>query len=481
MKLKLISMTVVAALQAHGAEVFNDQGTIDSLRNELAEISQHALDIQNLADAESRPLLPEEVEQVDELLAKFEVIKADIKRRELIQANADALTQPQRGGRQTQPDTPDGPQANAQQTQQGKHAPAYRQPRDPVAARRNGFNHFGEFAAAVIPASRPGNPIIDNRLQIQNAPTTYGQEGVGEDGGFAVPPEFRDEIMQLVASEGSLLERTDGLTSTSNTLTLPVDETTDWQTTGGIQSYWDGEADQMTQSKPALKERSMRLNRLTTLVPITDDLLEDASGLESWLRKKAPAKMNFKITNAIINGDGAGKPQGFMNSGSLVTVAKETGQTADTIVAANISKMWARMYAESRLNAVWLINQDIEPQLDQLMLEGTSSSIPVYLPPGGFSDSPYARLKGRPVIPTQAAATLGDLGDIMLVDLKSYMTIMKTGGMRTDVSMHLFFDYNMTAFRFVIRMAGQSWFASAISPLNGSNTLSPFVTLAARA
>jgi hypothetical protein len=31
---------------------------------------------------------------------------------------------------------------------------------------------------------------MDQRL-VQNALTTYGSEGVGADGGFAVPPEWR--------------------------------------------------------------------------------------------------------------------------------------------------------------------------------------------------------------------------------------------------------------------------------------------------
>ena len=116
-----------------------------------------------------------------------------------------------------------------------------------------------------------------------------------------------------------------------------------------------------------------------------------------------------------------------------------------------------------------------------MSFEGTSSSVPSYFPPGGLADAPYGRLKGRPVIPTQAAQTLGDEGDITLVDLKSYMTLVKTGGMRSDVSMHLYFDYDIMAFRFILRIDGQPYLSAPIDPLHGTTTLSPFVTLAARA
>ena len=52
--------------------------------------------------------------------------------------------------------------------------------------------------------------------------------------------------------------------------------------------------------------------------------------------------------------------------------------------------------------------------------------------------------------------------------------------MRADTSIHLWFDQNTTAFRFVMRMNGQPWLSAAIARKNGSNTLSHFVTLASR-
>jgi HK97 family phage major capsid protein len=172
-----------------------------------------------------------------------------------------------------------------------------------------------------------------------------------------------------------------------------------------------------------------------------------------------------------------------MNSPALVTVAKETSQTADTILFANIVKMWARTYAPCRARGVWLINQDIEPQLLQMSFDpaATAGMVPAYMPANGAAGSPYATLMGRPVVPINAAQTLGDLGDISLVDLSQYMTVIKSGGIRQDVSIHLFFDYDMTAFRFIMRVGGRPWWGSAITPANSTNTLSCFVTLAERA
>ena len=87
---------------------------------------------------------------------------------------------------------------------------------------------------------------------------------------------------------------------------------------------------------------------------------------------------------------------------------------------------------------------------------------------------------GRPVVVTEACAALGTSGDIILWDPKGYLSVVKTGGVRSDVSIHLWFDQSVTAFRFVMRMNGQPWLGAAVARKNGSNTLSTVVALAAR-
>ena len=358
-------------------------------------------------------------------------------------------------------------------------------PRVPIPAQarggRNdgGFLSFGEFAMAVRAHAVTGQ--LDSRIAA--AATTSGGESSGADGGFAVPPDFRATIWQKVMEEENLITRCAGLTTGANSITIPKDETTPWQTSGGVQVYWEAEAAQVTQSKPQLTFSQIRLAKLMALVPISDELLEDAPGLESWLRAKAPAKMAAKINTAIISGTGVGQPLGFLSSPATISVAKETSQPADTIYFANVQKMWARMYAPCRRNAIWIINQDTEPQLNGMAFAPASTvPIPVYLPANGLSESPYATLMGRPVVPLEAASTLGTQGDINLVDLTQYWVVTKAGqDIRVDVSMHLFFDQALQAFRFIFRVNGQPAWGANIQPQHGNNTRSCFVTLDTRA
>jgi HK97 family phage major capsid protein len=162
-----------------------------------------------------------------------------------------------------------------------------------------------------------------------------------------------------------------------------------------------------------------------------------------------------------------------------VQVAKETGQAAATVLTENIVKMWSRMFGPCRDKAVWLINQDVEPQLFTMTVGVGAGGQVTYLPPGGLSAKPFATLMGRPVLPVEWCATLGTAGDIILADLSQYVTISK-GGIDYNQSMHLRFDYDEQAFRFVFRVDGQPWWSSALTPFKGSNTQSCFVTLATR-
>jgi HK97 family phage major capsid protein len=149
-------------------------------------------------------------------------------------------------------------------------------------------------------------------------------------------------------------------------------------------------------------------------------------------------------------------------------------------VPQNLAKMIARLPSGSFANAVWIVNNDVLPALFTLTLGNYPIYIPTGLPVGGLQVSPYGTLLGRPVFVSQHANTFSAQGDILLVDLKYYQTITKSGGMQTATSMHLYFDADLTAFRTTFRMDGQSKLNSPITPAKGSATMSPFIQLGAR-
>jgi HK97 family phage major capsid protein len=344
---------------------------------------------------------------------------------------------------------------------------------------KRGFASIGEFMQAVYLSQKPGKSM-DERLFIgAAAPSSFGNESAGQDGGFLVPPDFSKEIFRLSLGEDSLMPLTDNVEITANSMAFPKDETTPWGT-NGIRAYWQGEAAAANATKPVMGLATLRLKKLMALVPTTDELLDDASALTSYLPDKVATSIRWKTNESILFGAGNGIPIGCMNAGAVVTVAKETGQATQTLVPQNLAKMIARLPPGSFGNAVWIINNDVLPALFTLSL----GNYPIYLPNGltvgGIQVSPYGTLLGRPVIVSQHANTFSSQGDVMLVDLSYYQTITKAGGLQTATSMHLYFDADLTAFRTTFRMDGQSKIASAIDPAKGSSKLSPFIQLAAR-
>jgi HK97 family phage major capsid protein len=346
-----------------------------------------------------------------------------------------------------------------------------------------GFRNFGEFALAVKDACQPGKRPDDRLALMAKAASGMG-EAFGSDGGFLVPAEFTQRVLERVYASTNLLGMTDSYTVSGNSMTFPKSAETSrangsrW---GGVRAYWREEGDQATASKATFGRLQLNLHKLFVMIQTSDELLADTQGvaLEQYLLRVASEETNFVLGDAIINGSGSGQPQGILGAACTITVNKESGQTAATLVAQNLVNMWARLWAPCRANAVWLINQDVESQLHSMTVGSGSAATLAYLPPGGLSAKPYATLLGRPVMPVEWCPTLGTVGDVILADLRHYVTITK-GMIEANMSIHVRFDYDESSFRFIFRVDGQPWWSAALTPFKGSNTQSCFVTLQTR-
>ena len=355
------------------------------------------------------------------------------------------------------------------------------------------FASLGEQLQAVAHAAQGHIPQSewDPRLQSLYRPgkgyqaASGSNEGTPAEGGFLVQSDIGEPIVETLFSGGELSSRVRrySISSNANGMSIPaVDETSraNGSRWGGVQGYWADEAATVTASKPTYREMELKLNKLFGLGYATDEMLQDSNILTQHFSRAFREELTFKVEDGIYNGTGTGKLLGLMNSSALVTIAKESGQAAQTIMTENVLKMWARLPMRSRRTAVWLCNQDIEPQLYPLTL-GTGTAVTLlYTPPGvNGNNSPFGLLLGRPVIPVEYAATLGTAGDLVLADLDQYLTIDK-GAVREDWSMHVRFLYDEQTFRILYRVDGQPMWKSPITPYKGAAAQSPFIALGAR-
>lgn len=314
--------------------------------------------------------------------------------------------------------------------------------------------------------------------QVVNA-ASGASTGIDSEGGYLVETDKSTSIITTAIETGVLSSRCSrqpiGANADSFSYMAADDRDRSTGKRNGIQVYRKSEVTSMTSSgKAALKERELRVEDMYGLIYVTNRMLRDAVALAEYAKRCLREQLAFKLDLEIFQGTGAGQCLGIMNSDCPVTVAAEGSQTADTINANNVVKMLARFTGDIT-KAAWFVNQDCLPQFP-LMTVGNQ---PIFIPGGSFANAPFGSLFGRPIVPIEFCKTVGDKGDIILADFSQYLLVEK-GGVEEAESMHVKFLTDEMAYRFIVRNNGQPMHDSPITPLNGSNTLSPFVMLAAR-
>lgn len=345
---------------------------------------------------------------------------------------------------------------------------------------KRGFSHAGEFFLAVHRAGTNWSNPSDPRLQrLAAAPTTFGNEVSGADGGFAVPSDFARDIADLAQLEDSLLPLCDSTPVSGNSMAFPRDETTPWGTTG-VRAHWQAEGKTESQTKPVVRGDFLRLNKLIALTPVTDELSGDAAALGPYLTRQFGKSIRWKVNDSLLFGSGVGQPIGAFTSNASIVIAKESGQATNTLQEANIAKMIARLPPGSFGRAVWLFNGDTMPAFFGI------TAVPSLYYPGGqdlypqLAASMFGLVAGRPALISPHAKSFSSQGDVMLVDFDYVRVIEKAGGVQIATSLHIYFDADAQAFRATFRLDAQPKLTAPIAPANGSTQLSPFIELGAR-
>lgn len=370
--------------------------------------------------------------------------------------------------------------------------PAQKYPYKPFVKDAKGIvcdaSGFGEYLQDVMVAMS-GNPSVSPRLANWADLHTKALKAasglnvaIPSQGGFFVQTDHSNELVRMMIDEDDIMPLLHKLPLGANADSVTingVDETSRASTIwGGILAYWVQEATAPSASKPKFREIKLEAKGLAALYYATDKLLRLAPALGAEVSMGFREAMLFKVKDALVNGTGAGKPLGILQSGSIVSITKETNQVADTIVHENVSKMKARLFPSSFRKSIWLANGDCQPQLDLLSFAiGTAGVLSPYI---RYDDTGVMRIHGRPVVFSEHCQTLGDSGDFILWDPDSYYYI-DLGAIGEVSSIHVAFTTFDTCFRFGYFCDGQPKLASALTPAHGSNTLTTHVKIDARA
>ena len=363
---------------------------------------------------------------------------------------------------------------------------AYEPPPEEKLDPTGGFSCMADFAKHVSIADSNGG--IDKRLKdfdvrghkAAGDPTL--EEGDPAAGGYLIPTEFRNQILERAEEKNPILDKVMEIPMQTSSVDIPYlsgFNESSGEVYGGIEWKWTAEKSQRSATAPELGEISLKLKNLAGMCYVTNQLLEDSPiSMDSLLTSGFADGLNFILNKVFIGGSGAGQPQGFINSNCAISIDKQGGQKAATINFENIVNMIARAYGEE--DFIWMVNKQCLPQLCTMSLVIGTGGVPVFMPANGAAGKPFPTLFGYPIVWSKHCKALGTEGDIVLADWSQYLVGKKagaSGGTKAATSIHLKFDYDQTAFKFGFRIDGQSWWPEAYVGPESPDSLSPCVMI----
>jgi len=333
-----------------------------------------------------------------------------------------------------------------------------------------GFAGLGDFLSSVADTKRGK---FDERLDSLDIRAQQGI-GTGSDGGYLVPERFSANLLMSAAENYPFLAMRDieTLTGPGSGLVRPKvdDRDQSGEDIGGVAMQRVSENSTLSGQTVTFGSEELRLSKAAALVRVSNELMSDSGvGVERSLRQVFSRQLGQRQALDFVSGTGSGEPLGFLNSGNLITPARSSSNAVDL---SDVAQMASDLVPAAFNRAVWLAHPSTAEQIIQI---SDSASRNVFLGQDAGQSAPTTLL-GRPLFYTSALPTLGNKGDICLVDPTAYFYVHRT--ISIDVSSQVDFDSDQTAFRAVLRDDGHPHYDSTLTD-EQSDTLSEFVALGA--
>ena len=331
---------------------------------------------------------------------------------------------------------------------------------------RGGFASFGEFLS-VLESGR-FDPRLEERAHLEGVPSL---------GGFAVPEEFAAFLLDASLEDEIVRPRAQIWPMKSETRKVPAWDGSDHTSSlfGGFTGTWLAEGGTATRQTSKIRQLELHARKLAIYTQASRELLDDGLSYGDQLEGALRKATGWYLDDAFINGSGAGRPQGVLNSPSLIEVSKEGGQANYTVIYENVVKMFARLHPACYKSAIWLANTTTIPQLLTMTFPvGTGGNlVPAVVQSGGKNT-----LLTLPLIFTEKVPALGAVGDIMFVDFSQDAVGLREEYVLDRINAPGWLE-DLVDFRGILRADGQGTWDKVITPKNG-DSLSWAIALEAR-
>jgi HK97 family phage major capsid protein len=268
-------------------------------------------------------------------------------------------------------------------------------------------------------------------------------EGTSADGGYLVPTEFRNTIIEKLKKASVIRQRATVIPMRRDKMDVPSEG-------NDVSVYWTAENAALTESNPTFGTLQLNTNKLTGLSKMSRELFEDSSvNLVDYIAGIFANKFAREEDTVFMAGDGTGKPKGIRTY-TITSVA----QAGASLVGDDVVKLFYALPSQYRDGATWMIHNSIQ-QAIRLLKDSNGR----YIWTDGFADA-APTLLGRPVveqndIPTNLGAGTNE-SEIFFGDLSYYLIGDREEiGVETTTTGAGAFENHQVAFKTWERIDGQ--------------------------
>jgi HK97 family phage major capsid protein len=283
-------------------------------------------------------------------------------------------------------------------------------------------------------------------------------EGTAAAGGYLVPEEFANMIVEDKRDSTVMRQLADEMTITSDTLHLPTLDTRP-------KASWRSEAAVKATSTAQFSELVLTPYSLAVIVGLSQELADDASlgvggSIVNYVARLMSRSLAEAEDKAFWMGNGSGQPTGI-NNYSITTI--DAGGTDSTLADA-IKVAYFRLPQGYRNNAVWVGNSQALERVAKAK-DGQNNYLLSRL-----ADSPYPSLNGARVyeqndLPTDVLY-YGDFSYYMIVDRQGVSVDFST---EATVAGSSAFEKNLVYIRVEQRVDGELTLTNAVRKVIGLN------------